>query len=207
MPMSQFYNYCASGHYPSSCFIQNITFWRLNSVSLFRWNLLSWAEPIELLPISGHQHQSQSYFTTDGHSASLSWCQVPVWSPDQIFITVRKLPVCWCGEPSLTRGQVCRLQLLLVLAVSGPSPAGIMTILYSLRFETPPTWRARYSYLYPPRNMVAQLYSQTLGSIFVASYNSQGCGGDIRTRLNTRTQAPIQDRLYKPSRAQTVCES
>jgi hypothetical protein len=33
----------------------------------------------------------------------------------------------------------------------GPSPAGLVTIFYSLRFETPPTWRARSSYLYPPR--------------------------------------------------------
>jgi hypothetical protein len=35
---------------------------------------------------------------------------------DQIFITVRQLWVCWCGAPSLTRGRVCRLQLLLALA-------------------------------------------------------------------------------------------
>jgi hypothetical protein len=35
---------------------------------------------------------------------------------DQIFITVRQLRVCWCGALSLTRGRVCRLQLLLVLA-------------------------------------------------------------------------------------------
>jgi hypothetical protein len=33
---------------------------------------------------------------------------------------------------------------------SGPSPAGLMTILYCLRFETQPTWRARPLYLYPP---------------------------------------------------------
>jgi hypothetical protein len=32
---------------------------------------------------------------------------------------------------------------------------------------------------------VAQLYPQTLGSLFVASYDSQGYGGDIRTRLHT----------------------
>jgi hypothetical protein len=32
----------------------------------------------------------------------------------------------------------------------GPSPAGFVTIFYSLRFETPTTWRARSPYLYPP---------------------------------------------------------
>jgi hypothetical protein len=35
---------------------------------------------------------------------------------DQIFIIVRRLRVCWCGVFSLTRGRVCRLQLLLALA-------------------------------------------------------------------------------------------
>jgi hypothetical protein len=32
---------------------------------------------------------------------------------------------------------------------------------------------------------VGQLYSQALGSIFVASYDSQGYGGGILTRLHT----------------------
>jgi hypothetical protein len=38
-----------------------------------------------------------------------------------------------------------------------------MTTFYCLRFETPPTWRARSPYLYPPRNKVARLYPQALG--------------------------------------------
>jgi hypothetical protein len=32
----------------------------------------------------------------------------------------------------------------------GLSPVGLATIFYSLRFDTPPTWRARPPYLYPP---------------------------------------------------------
>jgi hypothetical protein len=35
-------------------------------------------------------------------------------------------------------------------SISGPSPAGLMTTFYCFRFETPPTWRARSPYLYPP---------------------------------------------------------
>jgi hypothetical protein len=31
----------------------------------------------------------------------------------------------------------------------GPSLVGLMTIFYCLRFESPPTWRARSPYLYP----------------------------------------------------------
>jgi hypothetical protein len=47
-----------------------------------------------------------------------------------------------------------------------PSPAGLMTMFYCLRFETPPTWRARSLYFYPPRHRVARLYPQALGSLF-----------------------------------------
>jgi hypothetical protein len=35
-----------------------------------------------------------------------------------------------------------------------------------------------------PRNRVAQLYSQPLGSLFVASNDLQGYGGGIRLRLH-----------------------
>jgi hypothetical protein len=35
-----------------------------------------------------------------------------------------------------------------------------------------------------PRNRVAQLYPQALGSLFVASYDSQSYGGGIQTRLH-----------------------
>jgi hypothetical protein len=40
----------------------------------------------------------------------------PSGAYDQILIIVWQLPVCWFGAPSLTRGRVYRLQLLLVLA-------------------------------------------------------------------------------------------
>jgi hypothetical protein len=40
----------------------------------------------------------------------------PSGACDQIFITVRRLRVCWYGAPSLTRERFCRLQLLLTLA-------------------------------------------------------------------------------------------
>jgi hypothetical protein len=36
-----------------------------------------------------------------------------------------------------------------------------------------------------PRNRVARLYPQALGSLFIPSYNSQGYGGVIRPRLHT----------------------
>jgi hypothetical protein len=90
----------------------------------------------------------------------------PSGAYDQIFITVRQLQACWCGALSLTRGWVCRLQLLLALAsavILGYSPLGLATIFYCLRFET---------------------------SLFVASYDSQGYSGGIQPRLHTGWSPP-----------------
>jgi hypothetical protein len=36
-----------------------------------------------------------------------------------------------------------------------------------------------------PRNRMDQLYPRSVGSFSVVSYDSQGCGGGIRTRLHT----------------------
>jgi hypothetical protein len=50
-----------------------------------------------------------------------------------------------------------------------------------------------------PRNRVAQLYSQALGSLFVASYDSQGYGGGYRTRLHeglTSIEAETEAEAY-----------
>jgi hypothetical protein len=66
--------------------------------------------------------------------------------------------------------------------ISDSSPAVLMIIFCCIRFETPPTWRARSPYL-SPRNRVAQLYPQVLGSLFVVSYDSRSYGGYIRTHL------------------------
>jgi hypothetical protein len=42
---------------------------------------------------------------------------------------------CWCSPAQ---------------SFSCPRPAGPMTVFHCLRFETPPTWRVRSPYLYPP---------------------------------------------------------
>jgi hypothetical protein len=89
-----------------------------------------------------------------GQSASLYWYQAPPGAQDQIFVAVRQLRVSWCGAPSLMKWRVCRLQLLLSLARAvnlGSESRGTRDhILYCLRFEAPPTWRARSPYLHPP---------------------------------------------------------
>jgi hypothetical protein len=53
---------------------------------------------------------------TDGQSVSKSWCQAPSVSHDQIFITIWQLRSCFRGAPSLTRGWVFLLYMLLVIA-------------------------------------------------------------------------------------------
>jgi hypothetical protein len=62
------------------------------------------------------ESESESYIATDGQSASLSWNKAPIWGlrPDLYYCLT--VAVCWCGALSLTRGRVCRLQLLLALA-------------------------------------------------------------------------------------------
>jgi hypothetical protein len=58
-----------------------------------------------------------------------------------------KFAVCIYWALSLTRGRVCNLQCnhSIVLVVQNPKPY------FTVSSETPPTWRARFPYLYPPR--------------------------------------------------------
>jgi hypothetical protein len=97
--------------------------------------------------------QSQSYFTTGAlPPISSSWRQAP-WDSRSTFFQMNPCDYSPYVTSCLTRGWVCRFQLLMVLAsavILGSGPARLMTIFYCLRFETSPTWRARSPYLYPP---------------------------------------------------------
>jgi hypothetical protein len=62
------------------------------------------------------ESEPESYITTDGRRPVCFGINHSSGAYDQIFITVRQLQVCWRGALSLTRGRVCRIQLLLVLA-------------------------------------------------------------------------------------------
>jgi hypothetical protein len=72
--------------------------------------------------------KSKSY--CDWWPVSKSWCRVPSGAHDQIFITVWQLQSCFCGAPSLMRGCVCFLYMLLVLASA--VFLGLATILYNV---------------------------------------------------------------------------
>jgi hypothetical protein len=100
---------------------------------------------------SHSQRQSQSFVTTGGQSASLSWCQAPIWglradfyySDSCVFVDVGSF--LWREDGSVVYN-CCWTSP--AQSLSGPSPIGLENIFYCLRFETPPTWRTRSTYLY-----------------------------------------------------------
>jgi hypothetical protein len=71
-----------------------------------------------------------------------------------------------------------------LLSLSGPSPAELVTTSYCLTWDCP-NQESQVPVFISPRNRVAQLYPQALGSLFVTSYGSQGYNGGILTRLHT----------------------
>jgi hypothetical protein len=81
-----------------------------------------------------------------------------------------------------------------LLSLFGPSPAGLMTTSYCLILDSP-NLEGQVPVFISPRNRMAQLCPRALGSFFVASYDSQGYGGGILTRLHTgflRFQVQVQ---------------
>jgi hypothetical protein len=122
-----------------------------------------------------------------------SWCQTPIWDTRLIFflleISFRQLRLCYFVAPSLTRGLVCNLLYNCFWASTeqsllGRSPAELTTIFYCLIWDSP-NLEGQVPVFISPRKRVAQLYPQALSSLFVASYDSQGYGRGILTRLHT----------------------
>jgi hypothetical protein len=109
------------------------------SGSIICWEILEWVSDCCLLKISvpcRSQSQSQSYVTTDGQSANLSWCQAPPGAYDQIFITARQLRFLSLRRENGSAVYNC-CWFSPAQSFLGPSPAGLVTIFYCLRFETP----------------------------------------------------------------------
>jgi hypothetical protein len=110
----------------------------------------------------------------------------PSGAQDQIFIAVRPFRVSWCGALSLVRGRVCHLQLLLALAsavIFRSESLGAHNHILLPQIQDSPNLDQVSVFIFP-RNRVAQLYPQALDFLFVASYDSQGYGGGIRTLLH-----------------------
>jgi hypothetical protein len=114
----------------------------------------------------------------------------PSGAQDQIIIIVRQLRICWCGAPSLTRGRVCRVQLLMILAsvvILGSESRGTHDHILLSQVRDSPNLEGQVPVFIYPRNRVARLYPQALGSFFVAFYDSQSSGGGIQINLHADT--------------------
>jgi hypothetical protein len=111
----------------------------------------------------------------------------PSGAYDQIFIsqTVAGL-LMWALI--LTIGGVCSLLLFLALAsavILRSEPRGPSNHILLSQIRDCPNLEGQVPVFTSRRNREAQLYSQALGSVFVASCDSKGYSGVIRTRLHT----------------------
>jgi hypothetical protein len=108
----------------------------------------------------------------------------PSGAGDQFFflleIFFRQLRVCYFVAPSLTRGRVCNLLLLLFLGSAVP-----LSIFYCPNSWDSPNLEGQVPVFISPRNRVGHIYPRALGSLSVASYDSQGYGGSILSCLHT----------------------
>jgi hypothetical protein len=84
---------------------------------------------------------------------------------------------------SLTRGWICRLELLLALAsavVLRSEARGAHDHILLSQIRDSPNLEGQVPVFIFPRNRVSQLYPEAMGCLFIASYDSQAYGGGIR---------------------------
>jgi hypothetical protein len=127
---------------------------------------------------------------TDSQSANQSWCLAPSGTRNQFFflleIIFRQWRVCYFVAPSLTRGRICNILLMLILnsaVCSGLSPMGFKTIFYCPNSWDSPNLESQVPVFISPRNMVAEIYHQSLGSFSVISYTLHGILSSLYTGL------------------------
>lgn len=115
------------------------------------------------------QSHGQSYVSSVSPSANVSWCR-----PMTGFSLSDSFEFIYVGLP-LWREDISSLQLLQILANTAilVSDTRRTQDHISISFETPQTWRSRSPYLYPPGARWPR-YTLDTGSLFVASYYSQG---------------------------------
>jgi hypothetical protein len=139
-------------HFPAYCVFNNCFLATLSN------NGDSSASHAHVITVRRLSRNSKSKSHCDWQSVSKSWCRAPSWPDINYCLTVTVLFLC---PPPLWREDgsvfcICCWSLP-VQSFSGPSPLGLTTIFYCLRFET---------------------------SLSVAFYDSRSHGGGIRPRLH-----------------------
>jgi hypothetical protein len=114
---------------------------------------------ITSLSCEAYQSQRSSYFTTDGHSASLFGIGPPYLTQDKVLFS---LPLKLCLDSwgfVIIRCPLWRENWSVIYSCywassaqrfSGPSSRVSITKFYILKFEAPSIWRARFPCLSPP---------------------------------------------------------
>jgi hypothetical protein len=121
---------------------------RLND-SIHEWTVMNWTVASEPKP----------YDTTDGQSVSLSWNKAPIWGLRQDFYYCQTFAGLVMWGAHLTRGRVCRLQLLLVFA----SAVIFGSESHGTSLPSPPTTRkATVEVFDPASTRVAELTAPTV---------------------------------------------
>jgi hypothetical protein len=113
---------------------------------------------------------SWSWITTDSQSASLSWRRAPIWSPWADSWSVWQLRVSWCGAPSLMRGRVCNIMLLLGFS-------GRNTLFYCPSFWDSPNIGGPGPRIYIPQEEVGPVIPPRTGFPFRHLLRLEGYGG------------------------------
>jgi hypothetical protein len=112
----------------------------------------------------------------------------PLETHDQYFFQLNTWGYILYVTSSLTRGWVCSLLFLMVLAsavILGFESRGTHDHILLSQIRDSPNLGGQVPVFLSPMSRVARLYPQAPGVLFVASYDSQGYGGGVRTRLHT----------------------
>jgi hypothetical protein len=137
---------------------------------------------------SESESESEPYVTTDDQLASLSWNKAPIWDlrPDLYYYqTVAGL---------LMLGALSDERPGLSFTITAGPLQHNRSLVWVLRDSWPyftvsdsglPNLEGQVPEFISPRNSMAQLYPQALDYLFVAFYDSQGYGENIRIHLHT----------------------
>jgi hypothetical protein len=118
---------------------------------------------------------------TDNKSVTMSWCRMT-----RLLLSVWQLRVSCCGAPSLTRGWICNLLVQLLLGLARAITLGSKhlrthdhILLSHLRLLPQPGGPGPRIYIH--QEQCGPVIPTGPGFLFVASYDSQDCGGGILT--------------------------